>query len=294
MYTTIDEYLAALKTAMKDADPALVQDALADAQEHLTLALATAREAQPGADPAAVLPRLIGEYGSPEETAAAYAIVERRTTPALRPAAQPRSWLGRFFGVYTDPRAWGALLYMLISLMTGLFYFTWAVTGLSLALTTLIFIFGFPLALLFLLSVRGLALVEGRLVEALLGVRMPRRPLLADPSLKWQARLQRLVTDRATWLALGYLLLQLVLGVVYFSIVVIAVTLALGVIAAPFLQYFLNLPIMTMGDARVFLPYWALALLALGGLGVLTGTLHLARGIGQLHGKLAKAMLVSD
>jgi len=36
MFKTIDEYLESLKTEMKDADPALVQDALADARDGLT------------------------------------------------------------------------------------------------------------------------------------------------------------------------------------------------------------------------------------------------------------------
>src|SRR5689334_23359831 len=173
MFNTIEEYLEALKTEMKDADPALVQDALADAREHLSTALAEIREASPKKKEADALKKVIEEYGTPEETASAYSEVERRTSPALKQTIKPRSALGRFFGVYADPYAWGALLYMLIAFVTGIFYFTWAVTGVSLSISLLILIFGFPLALLFLLSVRGLALLEGRLVEALLGVRMP-------------------------------------------------------------------------------------------------------------------------
>ncbi len=37
-----------------------------------------------------------------------------------------------FFGVISDPRAYGALMYMLLSLVTGIFYFTWTITGISL------------------------------------------------------------------------------------------------------------------------------------------------------------------
>ena len=44
---------------------------------------------------------------------------------------------------------------------------TWVVTGLSLSLGLLILIVGIPLTVLFFGSVRGLALLEGRLVEAL-------------------------------------------------------------------------------------------------------------------------------
>jgi hypothetical protein len=38
--------------------------------------------------------------------------------------------------------------------------------------------------------------------------------------------------------------------------------------------------------------YWALPLLFVGGVLLLFGTLHLVRGIGHLHGQLAKHMLV--
>ena len=61
------------------------------------------------------------------------------------------------------------------------------VTGLSLSLGLLILIVGIPLTVLFFGSVRGLALLEGRLVEALLGERMPRRPRYTDRSRTWRS-----------------------------------------------------------------------------------------------------------
>ena len=131
MFNTIEEYLDALKNEMKDADPALVQDAQADAREHLSTALAVARESNAEISDADALKKIVEEYGSPEETASAYREVEKRTSPLLKQAIKPRSIVGRFFGVYTDPRAWGALLYMFIAFVTGIFYFVWAVTGIS-------------------------------------------------------------------------------------------------------------------------------------------------------------------
>ena len=44
MFNTIEEYLEALKNEMQGTDSALLQDALADAREHLSMALAVARE----------------------------------------------------------------------------------------------------------------------------------------------------------------------------------------------------------------------------------------------------------
>lgn len=294
MFNTIEEYLNALKIEMKDADAALVQDAQADAYEHLSTALSVAREANSEIGEADALKKIIDEYGSPEETASAYREVERRTSPALKQVVKPRSALGRFFGVYTDPRAWGALFYMLIAFVTGIFYFTWAVTGISLSISLLIFIFGFPIALLFLLSVRGLALLEGRLVEALLGVRMPRRPLFSHQGIKWFDRLKALLTDKATWLMIVYMILQFVLGTVYFVLIVTVLTFSLAFISIPVLQENFHVGMSMINDVSYFAPTWTYPLFVLGGILLWTTFMNIARGIGQLHGRMAKWLLVSE
>ena len=297
MFNTIEEYLDALKQEMKANDPALMQDALADAREHLSTALEVAREANPGLNEAETLQKLIDEYGTPEETASAYREVERRTSPVLKQGAQPSSALGHFFGVYADPRAWGALLYMFIAFVTGVFYFTWAVTGISISVSFLIFIFGFPLALLFLLSVRGLALLEGRLVEALLGVRMPRRPVFSHQGMKWPDRLKALVLDKHTWLFILYMLIQFVLGTVYFVVIVTVLSFSLSFIAVPFLQEFFRQGYIIGDNVRYFgptIPAWVYPILMGTGFLLWTAFMNVVRTVGQLHGRMAKWMLVSE
>jgi hypothetical protein len=295
MFNTIDEYLDALKNEMLGADSALLQDALADAREHLSTALVVAREKNADLQESDALKNIVEEYGTPEETASAYKEVERRTSPTLKQSAKSQSWIVRFFGVYADARAWGALLYMLIAFVTGVFYFTWAVTGLSLSISFSIFIFGLPFALLFLLSVRGLALLEGRLVEALLGVRMPRRPLFSHQGMKWFDRLKALLADKATWLMLVYMFIQFALGIVYFVALVVVLSFSLAFIAIPVLQETLNEGAIMLNDGiRYFFPMWTYPLLVLGGFLLWTIFMNIARGIGQLHGRLAKWMLVSE
>lgn len=294
MFNTVEEYLDALKNEMKDADSALAQDAQADAREHLSTALTVARETAPEVGEADALKKIVEGYGTPGETASAYREVERRTSPVLKQSVKPGSTLGRFFGVYADPRAWGALLYMLIAFVTGIFYFTWAVTGISISIPFLIFIFGFPFALLFLLSVRGLALLEGRLVEALLGVRMPRRPLFSHQGMKWFDRFKALLTDKATWLMLVYMLLQFVLGTVYFVLIVTVLSFSLSFMAIPVLQEFFGQGAVYNNGIRYFFPTWSYPLLVLGGLLLWTTFMNIARGIGQLHGMMAKWLLVSE
>ncbi|HJS20740.1 MAG TPA: sensor domain-containing protein, partial [Anaerolineales bacterium] len=222
MIHSVEEYLEVLKDELKGSDAATVQDALADAEEHLRAALTNLRQRQPEMSEGEALAQVIEEYGSPSETASAYIEVERRTVPGLArevPAKQG-SALKRFIGVYDDPKAWGALLYMLISLLTGFVYFTWVVTGLSLSLSFAIFIFGLLFAVFFLVSVRGLSLLEGRIVEGLLGVRMPRRGQFFQKDLSWFERLKSSLTDKHVWLSLLYFLLQMPLGVLYFSLII--------------------------------------------------------------------------
>jgi len=295
MTKTVEEYLDALKQELKGSDNATIQDALADAEEHLTNALDSSRETQPDLDEAGALQQIIEQYGTPVETAAAYLEVERRTFPGLTTATakQNTSSLGRFFGIYADPRAWGSLLYMLIAFVTGIAYFTWAVTGLSLSISFVIFIFGLPVALLFLLSVRGVAWLEGRLVEALLGVRMPRRQLFAPQNTKLIERIKALVIDKHTWLSMLYMILQLVFGTAYFVVLVTVFSFAASFAALPIVQEVLNVPVIQYGNGvDYFLPQWGYPLAMLGGVLLWTATMHLVKWVGSLHGRYAKALLV--
>ena len=295
MIKSIEEYLDQLKAELKDSDSATVQDALADAEEHLRTAFATLKQEQPEVSEEEALGQVIEQYGAPDETASAYKEVERRTAPQLgREDQKTESAIARFFGVYADARAWGALLYMLIAFVTGIIYFTWAVTGFSLSVSFALFIFGLPFALLFFLSVRGLALLEGRLVEGLLGVRMPRRPLFTQRNIKWLDRLKELAMDRHTWFSILYMLIQFVLGTAYFVVFVTVLSFSLSFFAIPILQEVLGQGAIYNDGIRYYFPTWSYPLLVLGGFLLWTIFMNIARGIGQLHGRMAKAMLVTD
>ena len=163
--TTIPEYLEHLRRSLAGADPALIQDALYDAEEYLRSELAE----NPGRSEAEVIAAVASSYGAPEEVADIYRDTEVTVQTALRapPPKSRDSLLGRFFGVAADPRAYASLFYMVLALATGIFYFTWVVTGLSLSAGLAILIIGIPFVILFFGSVRVLSLVEGRIVEEL-------------------------------------------------------------------------------------------------------------------------------
>jgi uncharacterized membrane protein len=292
--TTIPAYLERLRQALQGCDPALAQDALYDAEDYLRSELA----ANPGKSEAEVIAAVAGSYGAPDEVADIYRDTEVRVQTALRapPAPPRRSLPGRFFGVLADPHTYGSLFYMLLSLATGTFYFTWAVTGLSLSLGLAILVIGIPFAILFIGATRVLALVEGRIVEVMLGERMPRRPVYSDRSLPWLKRIGAMFTDPRTWGTMAYFLAMQPLGVVYFTVAVTMLALGAAFIAMPFAHWFgftANLHLDGHGWIDWSAP-WAWPLSIVIGIVLIIAMLHLARLVGHLHGKLAKALLVSS
>ena len=253
--TNIDQYLKALKKALTGSDPATIQDAVADAHEHLYTALGAMQAEGTDLDEEAALEQIIAEYGSPKEIAAAYEQVESYLTPyQVSRKKTNEHWMARFFGIFADSRAWGSFLYMVIALITGTLFFSWAVVGLSLSLSLALFIFGLPFSILFLLSVQGLGLLEGRIVEGLLGERMPRRPLFFPKEGRFIERLGLYLKDKRTWLSLLYLILQLPIGVIYIFIWSFLVAGGLGLIAMPFVQEMANVPVITTGAGVFYMP----------------------------------------
>ncbi|MFC5525533.1 sensor domain-containing protein [Rhodanobacter ginsengisoli] len=292
---TIAEYLSQLRAELRGADPALIQDALYDAEEHLRAELAE----QPGRDEAAMLEHVVGSYGAPDEVADIYRDQEIRIQRAIRPPPPPqrRSPIGRFFGVAADAHTYGALFYMLLALATGIFYFTWVVTGISLSAGFSVLIIGIPFVVLFFGSVRGLSLLEGRIVEVMLGVRMPRRPPYpAQQGAPLLKRIGAMFTDARSWTTLLYMLLMLPLGIIYFTLAVTLLSVSLAFAAAPAIKAFgFNVINMNIDGYRYDGPDWAGTIgLCLLGIVLLFATLHLVRDIGRLHGQIAKHLLVTS
>ena len=294
--TNIAEYLDRLRAELAGADPALVQDALYDAEEYLRSELTE----NPDKSEAQVIASVASSYGAPDEVADIYRDTEVKVQTALRtPPPRPRTSLfGSFFGVIADPRTYASMFYMVLALATGIFYFTWVVTGVSMSAGLAVLVIGIPFVILYFGSVRVLSLVEGRIVEAMLGERMPRRPLYSERGKPWLQRIADMFTDPRTWSTQLYFLLMLPLGVAYFSIVVTLLSVSLAFIATPFLILFGAMGNHLFVDNWWFNNepnlWWQVPLVCLAGFALLFATLHLARGIGRLHGQLAKHLLVKS
>ena len=292
---SIDQYLRQLRDELAGEDAALIQDALYDAEEYLRAEVA-AHSDKPESD---VLELIASTYGAPDEVAAAYRDTEVKVKAAMTtPRKTPQSGVGAFFGVFLDYRAYTSLFFMLLSLATGILYFAFAVTGMALSAGLAVLVIGIPFFLVFMALTRVVSLAEGRLIEAMTGERMPRRPVHQGKDTGFWARIGHMLKDRRTWTTLAYLVLMLPLGIFYFVTAVVGLSVSLAFIFAPLLElanhngWFLQ-----PGEVHLGLPWlgaiWGLPLMMLAGVLLLTAFMHLARGVGQLHAMYAKALLVA-
>lgn len=291
---SVRDYLNALRRALKGAPRGLIADALADCEEHLNNEIAQ----NPALDETAIMASVVETYGSPEEIAEEYRDMEASITTPF-PKQQPNETAqngGGFFGVVSDPTTYGALLYMLLSLVTGVFYFIWTSVGIALTAGTSILIIGIPLALVFLMSFRLLSHVEGRIVEGLLGVRMPRRLPAAIADERIWPQIKDALGDARTWTSIGYLLLMMPLGIVYFTLAVVGIAVSLGITGGSLYSLITNKSHIQIDSVpwleHIFSTAPGLILLALTGIVLFFLVLHMARFVGWMHGKIAEGLLV--
>jgi hypothetical protein len=296
---SIDEYLKQLRESLAGEDPALIQDALYDAEEYLRAEIA----ANPGKSEADVLELIASTYGAPDEVATAYRDTEAKVKAALQPPpprrdAPPPTPAREFFGVFSDWRAYTSLFYMLLALATGVLYFTFAITGISVSAGLVIVIIGIPLLVIFIGMARVIALAEGRLIEAITGERMPRRPVHPGPPAGFMARIADMLGDPRTWTTLAYFVLMFPIGCLYFVMAITGLSAGIGLIAGPVFEILRRLGAFGAWADFTVQPSWLGSPLGFifsvaAGVLILTVTLHVARAVGRLHARFAKALLVT-
>jgi len=202
-----------------------------------------------------------------------------------------------FLAVLASRRAYTTLLYLLLSMATGVFAVTFAVTGISLSLGLAILIIGVPVALLFLAGTRLLAVAEAHLLKLLVGDATSDAPALLPSGDGAGARLKALVKDRRTWTSLLYFGLHLPLGLAYFTTLVSLLSVSLGVLAMPVARL---AQISGALDLELGGGTWAMGhpnllavLCGLAGLALIPLIFHLGLLLGRFQLWLAKHLLVN-
>jgi uncharacterized membrane protein len=337
-------YVASLEAELAGCDPALRHDAVIDAETHL-------RSAIDGGVPAE---RAIADFGTPQEIARAYiehdseaygwrvhapaparpaaraasggpsggppggpASPTASSQPVSRMPAQRPSLASRIpvIGIWIDPRAWGALIYFgAVGFLLSIAYFVWSVTMGALVLGLAPLIIGVPLLVLLLGSARALCLFEGKVVEALLGVRMPRRvqPIEGADSVGFWQRILCWLRDVRSWLSLAYLLGNFFISVCTFALTISLCALSVSLVLAS-IGSLLGFPVMVVGDGGgestviqvlgwrlepdadgvLQVPVGASISMVAIGLCLATATLWLMRGLGWVYGHVVQAIQVA-
>ena len=181
---------------------------------------------------------------------------------------------------------------MLIALPLGVAEFTFLVTAISFGIGTAITLIGIPVLIGTVWAWRWIAEFERGLIGRLVGVEIP-SPYRPDPAPDhWWSRIAARLADPATWKDLAFLLLQLPLGILAFTVAVSVLGVGLGGLFAP--AYYWALPdgtwitaihVDTLGEAIAVVPLGALVLLVgIPGLSLL----------GRLYGWLAAQLLGSS
>lgn len=315
-------YVSQLAVALDGCDPAIRHDALVDAEVHLRSAVAAGTPAE----------RAIAEFGTPAEVARAYresgggASVPDRAwplpsmqSPSAALDATARHGLAAIpvIGVWAQPAAWGALLYFCgLGLALAVFYFSFAVSLGTLAVGLIPTVLGVPLLVLLLASSRGLSLFEGKIVEFFLRVRMPRRAqpvaglegIGSGKGVGFWKRIGCWLRDVRSWMSLGYLVGNLPVAIVFFTVTVTVFLISVSVLATPVLYAF-DVPMIHSSDngggitlfgSPISRPDGSGAVsgmvvgpLFLVGVALMTGTLWLMRGFGWIYGRVVQAIQVA-
>ena len=191
-----------------------------------------------------------------------------------------------------DARTYGRILYLVLALPLGVVEFSFLVTAISFGFGTAVTLIGIPVLVGSVYAWRWLADLERRLIGTLVDVEIP-RPYRPDPvGGRWWSRLTARLADPATWKDLAFLLLQLPLGILSFTVTVTVLGVGLGALTAPAYYWALSGD-QWIGAIQIDTLPEALALVPLGALILFVGIPGLS-ALGRLYAWLATQLLGSN
>jgi signal transduction histidine kinase len=170
--------------------------------------------------------------------------------------------------------------------------FTFLVTAISFGFGTAVTLIGIPVLIGTVFAWRWLAQLERRLIGALVGIEIPSPYRPDPPGARWWRRFTARLADPATWKDLAFLLLQLPLGILSFTVTVAVLAVGLGTLAEP-LYYGVATDANWLGWIQVDSLAAAIALMPIGALILIVGIPGLG-ALGRLYGWLAAQLLGSN
>ena len=195
--------------------------------------------------------------------------------------------IGGFFNVLGEGQTYLNLVYLIIAFPLGLAYFVMLTVGISLGIGLLIIWIGIAILAGVLAGAWAATIFERYLAEALLGIRIHREPPTPPRQSSLWERIRSHLTNPETWKGLLFLGLKFPLGIASFVTSITLISIAGGLIAAPFTYntlgcQFSGWELNSMNEA---------ILLFLLGIIVFPLFLHILNIIASAYGTIAKSLL---
>ena len=195
-----------------------------------------------------------------------------------------------YFSVYFEKQTYLNVIFLLSSLATGIFMFTYAVTGISISFGMSFTVFGIFIAIIFLLSIPFIMNIYTKYVSVITG-----EPIIIveNPELRGNffEKAFSLLKDRGIQVSFIFMIISLPLSIIMFTFVVTMLSISVGFIAAlayPIVYFVfasdgIDSPEINLGSFVWDLPVWSEFTLAfifvILGIILLTVTLNLINSI---------------
>jgi len=199
----------------------------------------------------------------------------------------------RFISVASDGRTYLNLIYLVLMLPLGIIYFTIVVTGFSLSLGLILVIIGIVVAVLFLVLVRGISFVHLSFASALLGFELPPEDEPQATTDGLLEKLKRILTDAKTYTSMIYMLIELPLGIIYFTLIITFLSISVSFSVTPILWLLAEEESWAIWDNDWLwqVNFGETLLLMLGGVCLFFVTLHLGNLLAKVEQFLCKNLL---
>jgi hypothetical protein len=191
-------------------------------------------------------------------------------------------------------RSYTGLIYLMLSMPLGIFYFTFLATSLSVGIGLLVTVIGLPVLGLTVWASWWLAALERQMAIGLLGAEVPPMgPTPFQSGRGFRYDLEEFLSNRVTWTGMLFLGLKLPLGVLSFAMTVTLIAVSTSFLLVPFVY-----PLSLIETDSVIL-WWVdspgeAALCFLIGLFLAYASLLILNGLAAVWKMLAVATLGSD
>jgi len=203
--------------------------------------------------------------------------------------------MSKLFGVIIKGQTYVNIFYLLIAFVLGILYFTLETTFISLGFGLLITLLGIPILIGTIALSRLIGKFEISMSNLFLKTDIEYPKQIKEENF-WK-RIKAIFTDNFTWKSLAHIFLKFPLGIMSFTITITLLSTSIALIASPVI-FHLNKIGRISGDYKfgqyTVDSYWSVILIALLGVILLFGSLHLFNALGLMFKALNKTLLSSE